>query len=322
MLNKRFVLLIICLCTFFFVGCKNSSDATSAKDDLAKSLGVTKEKDTSSLPLRDNTPKVLRPEASGLLVYGNDLITIDASHISQGYFMANYKGDNPKVRLRITTPDDITYTFAIENNGQFDTFPLPDGNGSYKVTLFENLNGDEYVISFVQDLSVSLENEFLPFLYPNQYVNFSSDSKAIAKSSTLLKGVKTDLEAVASVYKYITSTIKYDDDKAANVSFGYTPNVDETLATKKGICFDYASLMTAMLRSQNIPTKLGVGYAGEVYHAWISVYITDIGWINNMIKFDGKEWKLMDPTFAANSDNDALKDFIGKGDNYILKYTY
>ena len=40
------------------------------------------------------------------------------------------------------------------------------------------------------------------------------------------------------------------------------PSVDETLKTKKGICFDYAALMTAMLRSQGIPTKLEIGYQG------------------------------------------------------------
>lgn len=322
MLNKRFFLLIICLCTFFFVGCKNEPDTSTTEKKATETKDVTKEENTSSLPPRDNTPHVLKPEATGQTVYGNDIISIDASNISQGYFMVSYKGNNSKVRLRMAAPDETTYTFAIENTGQYDTFPFPAGNGSYTVTLLENLDGDEYIISFVQDLSVSIDNEFLPFLYPNQYVNFSSDSNAVKKASTLLGGVKTDLEAVAAIYEYVIANIEYDDDKATNVSFGYAPNVDETLETKKGICFDYASLMTAMLRSQNIPTKLGVGYAGEVYHAWISTYITDIGWIDNIIEFDGKDWALMDPTFAANSDNDALKDFIGKGDNYILKYTY
>ena len=49
---------------------------------------------------------------------------------------------------------------------------------------------------------------------------------------------------------------------------------------EKGICFDYAALMTAMLRSQGIPTKLEIGYSGEVYHAWISTYIDEIGWVD------------------------------------------
>lgn len=88
--------------------------------------------------------------------------------------------------------------------------------------------------------------------------------------------------------------IQYDFDKAASVQSGYLPDIDETLNTKKGICFDYAALMTAMLRVQRIPTKLVVGYAGELYHAWISVYLDGVGWIDNIIYFDGKDWVRMD----------------------------
>ncbi len=35
--------------------------------------------------------------------------------------------------------------------------------------------------------------------------------------------------------------------------------------------------MTAMLRSQGIPTKLEIGYSGEAYHAWISTWIDGVG---------------------------------------------
>ena len=59
--------------------------------------------------------------------------------------------------------------------------------------------------------------------------------------------------------------------------------------------------MSAMLRSQRIPTKLEVGYSGDVYHAWISCYVDEIGWVDNIIEFDGKNWSIMDPTLAANN---------------------
>ena len=80
--------------------------------------------------------------------------------------------------------------------------------------------------------------------------------------------------------------------------------------------------MATMLRSQGIPTRLEVGYVGDAYHAWISVYITDIGWINGIIEFDGKDWTIMDPTFAASSSEQEVKDFIGDGHNYMTKYVY
>ena len=43
------------------------------------------------------------------------------------------------------------------------------------------------------------------------------------------------------VYNYVVKNVKYDDEKAQNVQSGYLPSVDETLKTKKGICFDYAA---------------------------------------------------------------------------------
>ena len=91
----------------------------------------------------------------------------------------------------------------------------------------------------------------------------------------------------------------------------------------KGICFDYAALMTGMLRSQSVPCKLVVGYAGDVYHAWISVYSEKDGWIDNAIWFDGSTWKRMDPTFASsNNRSDRIMEYIGDGENYTVKYLY
>ena len=124
------------------------------------------------------------------------------------------------------------------------------------------------------------------------------------------------------MYNYIIENISYDGAKAADIASGYLCDVDSTLETGSGICLDYASLMTAMLRSQGIPTQLEVGYAKDVYHAWISTYVAEKGWINGIIEFDGNSWSLMDPTFAANSSEKSLKKFIGEGDNYTVKYIY
>ena len=81
--------------------------------------------------------------------------------------------------------------------------------------------------------------------------------------------------------------------------------------------------MTGMLRSQSVPCKLVVGYAGEVYHAWISVYTEKDGWIDNAIYFDGTTWKRMDPTFAASGNrSETIMKYIGDGTNYTVKYLY
>ena len=122
--------------------------------------------------------------------------------------------------------------------------------------------------------------------------------------------------------QYITDNITYDHNLAETVASGYIPSVDSVLASGKGICFDYAAVMATMLRSQGIPTRLEVGYAGQAYHAWISTYVSDVGWIDGIIQFNGSSWTLMDPTFAANSDKEAFEQFIGDGNNYVTLYKY
>ncbi len=314
---------LLVLCAFLLCGCAKSNSSSGSSSLTSSAQGSSSSSATeASTPARDSTPRVLIPKADGTVTYGTDTINVDASHTDQGYLMIQYLGDNPKVKMQIATPDGNTYTYLLSQNQEFETFPLPSGDGAYSISILENVEGDMYSIAFSQDMEVSITDEFLPFLYPNQYVNFTASSQAIAKGQELATGMHSDLEVVNAIYHYVTENITYDDEKATNVAYGYLPDIDETLASGKGICFDYAAVMSAMLRSQNIPTKLEVGYAGEAYHAWISTYVDEIGWIDNIIEFDGSSWSLMDPTFAANTNSKDLKQFIGDGNNYVLKYSY
>lgn len=269
---------------------------------------------------RDNTPVCFTPIASGVTVYSNSLATIDASNTSEGYIMVNYKGTNPKVKLQITGSNGVTYTYNL--HGGYETFPLSSGDGSYKIAVYENVTGNQYSTALSQTIKVTITNIFGPNLYPNQYASFNLGSQVVAKAMELAYSCDSDLDVVTQVYNYVTTNITYDHTKAATVQSGYTSNVDTILQSGTGICLDYAAVMTSMLRSQNIPTRLEVGYAGNAYHAWISTYITDVGWVNGIIEFDGVSWALMDPTFAANSSATALKNFIGNGSNYKTKYIY
>lgn len=269
---------------------------------------------------RDNTPSCLIPVCDGILTTGNDFVKIDASHTDQGYVMVQYAGTNAKVKLQITGPNGITYTYDLSSD--FEAFPFTAESGNYTIAVFENISGQQYATVYEEQFSVSLENEFLPYLYASQYVNYDASSLAVSTASELAYEANDDLTVVSNVYNYIISNITYDYDKATSVQSGYVPVVDELLINKTGICFDFASCMAAMLRSQGIPTRLEIGYAGEAYHAWISTYLDEVGWVNGIIEFDGVNWKLMDPTFAASSSEKELKEFIGDGANYITKYIY
>ncbi len=272
---------------------------------------------------RDNTPVCLVPEAPGEVVYENAYAHVDASNISEGYVVVRYTGSSPKVKLQITGPNSLTYTYNLSTTEQKDeVFPLQSGNGDYMVNVFENIEGTQYSQAFSQLITVNIENEFSPFLYPNQNCNFTSSDEAIKKGEEIAFVCNNDLEVVSEVYNYIISNIVYDHEEAETVASGYVPDIDEILETKKGICLDYSALIPSMLRSQRIPTRMEIGYAGTAYHAWLSTYIEDVGWVNGMIEFDGTEWSLMDPTFASNNSDDTLKEFIGDGDNYRVKYIY
>lgn len=323
---RKTAILSVVLCCTLLCGCKNNP-AGSPQSNVAglftsgtSGSGASANADTG--PARDSTPDVLVPSADGTESYGTDTIVIDVSNTDQGYIMVQYTGDNKKVKLQISTPGDDTYTYLLSQEKIYETFPLSGGDGHYSFTVLENVEGDMYSVAFNQEADVQIENEFLPFLYPNQYVFFTPESAAIAKGRDLADGAHSDLEAIANIYHFITGTIVYDTEKASSVSYGYLPDIDETLSSRKGICFDYAALTAAMLRSQKIPTRLEVGYAGEAYHAWISCYVEEVGWIDNIIEFDGSSWSLMDPTFAAGTNSRDLKQFIGDGSNYVVKYYY
>lgn len=296
----------------------------SASGDTAStsigSSGSTQAK--GSQGVRTNEIRVLVPEASGVEVYANKDASIDASNASEGYVMVKYTGSAAKVRMLIETPAGNTYNYLMDLDGQYDVYPLSEGSGKYKIGVYENLHDDQYAAAFTQSVNVTLKDEFSMFLYPNAYVDFNASSKAVLKGKELAAGANTDLEVVQNVYHYIIKNVSYDHHKAQTVQSGYIPVVDETLATGKGICFDYASLMGTMLRSQGIPTRLEIGYAGTEYHAWISVYIPDVGWIDNIIQFDGKKWTLMDPTLGSYASTKTVKKYLEDDSYYQLKYKY
>ncbi|NLK93695.1 MAG: transglutaminase domain-containing protein [Clostridiales bacterium] len=102
------------------------------------------------------------------------------------------------------------------------------------------------------------------------------------KAIELTKNSTNDLEKAKIIYNWITRNIKYDDEKAAKISdnpYSLESGAIPTFRDKKGICFDYSCLYTAMLKDIGIKSKIiiGEGYNGEEFigHAWNKVYIKE-----------------------------------------------
>ena len=326
---KRAYILIILVAllipAFLVAGSIKNKDAEENPSPVqAKNNEMIISAESETIPLADGAPES-NPSAvaSGISVNSNEKVVLDYSNTADGYVMVKYLGQNPKVKTLITGPSGVTYTYNQSLTGNYDVFVLSDGSGSYTIAVYENTSGTSYAKAFSCGISVSLKDEFAPFLRSNKYVNYTSSSKIVTLAADLCKNKTDTNDKIKAVYEYIINNISYDYKLAKTVTSGYIPDLDSVITKKTGICFDYAATMTAMLRSQGIPTKLIFGYTGSTYHAWISTYSKETGWMTASIYFDGKVWKLMDPTFASTgkSSSDIMK-YISNEGNYVAKYLY
>ena len=255
------------------------------------------------------------------MVERNDKAVIDLSNVSKGYVMICYEAQSEKrLKVQMQGPGE-KYSYDIYA-GSWSAFPLSDGNGDYKIAVYENVEGKKYAQVISASVNVSLENEFYPFLYPNSYVNYSDEPQTLAVAQEITAGLTDTIEIVDAVYDYVVSSLSYDKNLAQTVKAGYVPDLDTVLERKEGICFDYAALMAGMLRLSNVPCKLVVGYVGGACHAWISVWVEGEGWVDNVIHFDGSEWHRMDPTYASTANRKDVSQYVGDGTNYQEKFYY
>ena len=245
---------------------------------------------------------------------------IDTSNVSKGLVFAEATSGS---RLKfLVESGDMSYNYDLPNDGTPIACPINMGNGSYSFSSMRNTGGNSYVETTSTTADVTLESEFIPFTQPNMYCNYSDSSACVTKAREIVADAQNQGDAVRAVCSYIVDNVDYDVDKAKELSSttGYVPNPDETFSTNKGICFDYASLGAAMLRSVGIPTKIVTGYVSpeDLYHAWISVYI-DGSWTSAKFSVNPQSWSRVDLTFGADSESTG---FVGDGKTYTERYIY
>ena len=245
--------------------------------------------------------------------------SIDSSHAADGY-VAVQANSQASLKFQIAC-ENRTANYDLPNTGEAIVCPLTFGDGSYTFRVMQNTQGNNYVELFSTAADVQLSSEFAPFLRPNVYCNYSADSACVAKARELVQNASTQAQAVEAICNYVIDNITYDDAKAAQLksATGYIPNPDDTLASGTGVCFDYASLGAAMLRSQGIPAKIVTGNVSpdNIYHAWIMVYI-DGAWKSAQISVSSDTWSRVDLTFAAGG----ASGNVGDGKNYTDRYVY
>ena len=173
---------------------------------------------------------------SSITTYGQSQY-IDKSNLLNGTINISYKSD--KVIITRVVKGNQTYDYVLSEN---NNIPLQLGNGKYSVSIFENVNGNNFKQVEKEDLTVELGYGNSVYLQSIQMINWNDNMEVVEKTKDVTKDTKTDMEKVKAVYDYIIKNIKYDNKKALSVANDYIPNADKTLLSQSGICYDYASL--------------------------------------------------------------------------------
>jgi transglutaminase-like putative cysteine protease len=132
------------------------------------------------------------------------------------------------------------------------------------------------------------ENDLRTYLEPTYFID--SDSPAIIEyASTICYGKDTDIERATALYYRVRDDIRYDpysvEDKRE------TLRATSVLKRKAGFCVAKAVLLTAVLRSQRIPARLGFADVRNhlvtkrlkavmetglfVYHGYVEAFLND-----------------------------------------------
>lgn len=232
------------------------------------------------------------PEAGGITKMA-DRLTVDYSHMDQGYVMVKAKKTEKRMQLKVNHGSDSVH-YEINGNGAYEIIPLQFGSGRYQFTLMiaQKKGSNRCSCAGTVMLNCRMANDDNCFLYPNQYVDYDADSPLVEKAQEICRGLTDPKEIAKAICGYVSNHFVYDWLKAGMVKSGQAkgllPDIGTTWETKKGICQDLSAVLCAMLRSQGIPAKLAIGSADGSYHSWVVIII------------DGKT-KRFDPSFSARS---------------------
>ena len=205
-------------------------------------------------------------------------LVIDVSTQNLGRFRARSKQEG-KQKLRVTKGvRSYDYDIGIKQI----TVPFQMGDGLYTVALYKNVSGNKYVGAGALKVSVTLANEFVPYLWWNCYVDYQNSKDLMAYTRGICQGL-TGAEAVSAIKRELKNKYSYDYVKSVMVKKGEMPDIDRCFYKKMGICQDLAALAVAMFRIKGVPAKLVIGTASGIKHAWCEVYY-------------GGKWNLYDPS--------------------------
>lgn len=233
----------------------------------------------------------------------------------EGVVKLSGKTTNSKIKI-LVKKDDYTKWFDVDiNKGKFSKkIYLTEGKGSYKIYILVNIEGRKY--KYGPEIEVINTKKVNKFLVSNKHIE-SNNKEIIKLAKKITANKETDYEKAKAIYEWVIKNIEYDNkkyNKHLNDNYNQSYGALNTIKVKKGVCYDYATLVAALGRAIKLQTKVIEGkgitedYSG--LHAWNEIYISE-----------KNTWIKLDTTFAdtANSNYFDTEEF---DDNHIKQSEY
>ena len=274
-----------------------------------------------------------------------DFESVDSNGVNLFHFDANVFRIKHVIPLNMSSNTELTVDVAIPGNDSFQrawnvtSDPDPDkvfadsfGNRRYRYLIsthqpnFVNITVTYDVLVLFSSLIFSPDdvgalNE-IPrdiaesYTKPSPYIE--SDQPWIIGNATLLvKDVTSVYDRFVSLFNFVSnSTLFPYNISVAEIIGDSSKHIRGALwclSNRQGVCFDFACLLTALLRSKGIPARVASGAtlsSSPGFHAWTEVYLPRIGWVP------------CDPTWDVPDGSIHLKNPTYGGDtrwNYTLR---
>jgi transglutaminase-like putative cysteine protease len=130
----------------------------------------------------------------------------------------------------------------------------------------------------------NLSDDHFDMLEPSRFAAPSRELASFMKIADLEKPVGDPLTALRTLQRGIYDSFDYE----AGVTEVNSP-IEVALEQRRGVCQDFAHIMTAIARAWGIPCRYASGYlyhkgsrdrsSANATHAWVEAYLPSLGWV-------------------------------------------
>ena len=132
--------------------------------------------------------------------------------------------------------------------------------------------------------SFNLSDDHFDMLEPSKFARSSPELESFMRIADLAKPEGDPLTALKTLQRAIYDSFEYQ----SGVTEVNSP-IEVALEQRRGVCQDFAHIMTAIGRAWRIPCRYVSGYlyhkgsrdrsAADATHAWVEAYLPSLGWI-------------------------------------------